>query len=89
MSRRVTQGVGVRRLHGMGVQQPRHPRCEVVGVERRPGDVQGRRLVGERPADDAARRQPVRRCSRAHPLGCRARAVGVQPHQQVARVARR
>ena len=47
-------GVGVRCLDGMGVQQARHPPPEVVGVERGAGDVQCGRLVGERPADDAA-----------------------------------
>ena len=44
-------GVGVGRLHRMGVQDVAGAADEVVGVERRTGDVQGRALVGDGQAD--------------------------------------
>ena len=45
-------GVGVRGLHGIGVQAAGVPVHQVVGVEREAGDVQVRALVRDRGADD-------------------------------------
>ena len=53
--RRVEAGdarVGVRRLHRLGVQHVPGAEHQVVGVQRVPGDVQGRTLVLHRHADD-------------------------------------
>ena len=47
-------GVRVRRLDRVGVQHAVHPLDEVVGVERRAGDVQGGALVRQGPPDDGA-----------------------------------
>ena len=74
-------GVGVGCLHRMGVQHAPGAPDEVVGVERLPGDVQGRGLVGHRLPHDGPGRslaEPAHRPTSSGSAVCecsRARAV--------------